>query len=579
MLEKSRAVNRKWLDAIDELAAHELELANAAYAEAQKAYDSAFFWLIFFGVFAGVVAAVLGFLITRSIVKGLNEAVTASDRVAKGDLSMALDADRKDEIGVLFGAITRMSDAIRGLISQLAHMAEEHDKGDIDVKVETRQFDGSFREVAEGINDMVGGHIALNNKAMACIKEFGDGNMDAALEKFPGKKAFINETVEQVRSNIKALIADTNLLASSAAEGRLDTRADGSKHRGDFRKIVEGINGALDAIVQPVNEAMQVLSAMEQGDLTRSVQGDYRGRLKELKDTLNNTVTKLASTIGEVTEAAHTLATATNQVNATSQSLSQSASEQSAGVEETSTSVEQMSASIKQNSENAKVTEGIAEKAAKEAVAGGKAVNETVTAMKSIAEKISIIDDIAYQTNLLALNAAIEAARAGEHGKGFAVVAAEVRKLAERSQIAAQEIGDLASGSVAQAERAGKLLDEIVPAISKTSELVQEIAAASEEQSTGTSQINEAMNQMSQITQQNASASEELAATAEEMSGQASQLQELMAFFTLGGGSRKSTIDRTVRRAEPPPSSKRARPVKLGVGAKSPADDSDFVRF
>ncbi len=242
-------------------------------------------------------------------------------------------------------------------------------------------------------------------------------------------------------------------------------------------------------------------------------------------------VGKLSEVVADVNGGAQALANASEQVSITAQALSQAASEQAAGVEETSASIEQMNASIAHNSENAKVTEGMASKAAQDAADGGQSVTATVAAMKQIAKKISIIDDIAAQTNLLALNAAIEAARAGEHGKGFAVVAAEVRKLAERSQVAAQEIGEVAINSVELAEKAGTLLEQMVPDIRKTADLVQEISAASSEQSAGLGQINAAVGQLSQTTQQNAASSEELAATSEEMSSHAEQLLQTMTFF------------------------------------------------
>jgi methyl-accepting chemotaxis protein len=332
----------------------------------------------------------------------------------------------------------------------------------------------------------------------------------------------------------------------------------------------------LISVTRPLTVAIAVANQLAEGNLTAKIEVSSKDETGQLLMAMQAMVGKLSQIIGEVRGSANALSSASEEVSATAQSMSQGASEQAASVEETSASVEQMSASINQNTENAKVTDGMASKAAREADEGGAAVRETVTAMKSIAEKIGIIDDIAYQTNLLALNAAIEAARAGEHGKGFAVVAAEVRKLAERSQVAAQEIGEVAKGSVGLAEKAGKLLDEIVPSIKKTSDLVQEISAASEEQSSGAGQINNAMEQLNKITQQSASSSEELASTAEEMSSQAEQLQQLMGFFKVETGNIAQVIHKSTH--APTPKAAVSRDAHHSTG-KAAAGENEFVKF
>ncbi len=450
------------------------------------------------------------------------------------------------------------------------------DQYTLEVAAQFRKIDNSFKQVAGSLGALVSDANMLTEAAVALKL---DTRADATKHQGDYRKVIegVNSTLDAVVDPLNVLISDVQNLAKAVVEGRLDERGNEARHRGQFKEVVSGLNELVEAIVDPINEIKRVMGAMSEGDLTQNVTKDYHGEFKVLKDAINETTNKLATTIAEVNNTADSLVSATSQVSATAQTLSQASSEQASSVEETSASIEEMASSIQQNTENAKVADSMSAEGSKKAAAGGEAVGETVGAMKQIARKIGIIDDIAYQTNLLALNAAIEAARAGEHGKGFAVVAAEVRKLAERSQVAAQEIGQLAVNSVGMAERAGKLLDEIVPATKNTANLVQEITAASEEQTMGVAQVNGAMNQLSQITQQNASASEQLAATAEEMSAQAVNLQELMGFFDLGkqaGDKRQRHVAQHVETG-----GRRSGRDKGGAGGADKLDETHFSRF
>ncbi|OHZ35949.1 chemotaxis protein [Agrobacterium vitis] len=460
---------------------------------------------------------------------------------------------------------------LKGFIAEMNRMSAEHDKGDIDVFVPVERFKGDFAVMAKGVNDMVNGHIVVKKKAMACIKEFGEGNFDAALEQFPGKKAFINETVETLRSNFRDIVTEIRRLTVASTEGNLSERGVATRFVGDFSKMVSGINGMLDAILLPIGEGNRVLNLVSTGDLTEHVEIACEGDHQKMKDAINSLVDNLTAFATGVASAADQVTSGSQALSSTSEQLSQGATEQASAAEEASASMEQMAANIKQTADNASQTEKIARQSAKDAELSGEAVDKAVNAMRTIAEKISIVQEIARQTDLLALNAAVEAARAGEHGKGFAVVASEVRKLAERSQAAAGEISGLSSETVKAATSAGEMLHRLVPDIRKTAELVTEISASCREQDLGASQINEAIQQLDQVTQHNASASEEMSATSEELASQAEELQSSLTFFqTSDNGdsqARKSRVSiAPVRKAAPS-----AQPVRKPMANRSVA--------
>jgi methyl-accepting chemotaxis protein len=496
---------------------------------------------------------------------------------------------------------------LTGLIGELNAMSAEHDRGDIDVMVDDTRFKGDFGVMARGINQMVAGHIAVKKKAMACVKAFGEGDFNAHLEQFPGKKAFINDIIETLRANLRAITAEINRLIDAATAGELGERGDAKRFVGDFAILISGINGMLDATIKPIDEGNRVLGMVSRGNLSQRVEIDCRGDHQRMRDAINELVdnlrisasvadriaegdltvrhtalseddqlgTALASMIdrlravvGSTSVAAENVSTGSKQLAASSEQVAQGATEQAASAEEASASMEQMAANIKQNADNAAQTEKIARQSSKDAELSGQAVEQAVNAMRTIAEKIGIVQEIARQTDLLALNAAVEAARAGEHGKGFAVVASEVRKLAERSQLAAAEISAVSSNTVKVATDAGEMLAKLVPDIRRTAELVTEISAACREQDIGASQINEAIQQLDKVTQQNASASDQISSTSEELASQADELQQAIAFFTVDTGFAGGNIARGPERSARTPT-KPAR--RSGAAVRRPA--------
>jgi methyl-accepting chemotaxis protein len=356
---------------------------------------------------------------------------------------------------------------------------------------------------------------------------------------------------------VKSVVNEVNRTAECLKDGRMSERAKAGKAEGDYKKLVDGFNAAIDNIMKPVNEAVEVLSRMAKGDLMAQMTGDYKGDHAVMKTALNATLTSLNEILAQAKVAAEQVNTGAAQVSDSSQALSQGATKQASSLEEVTASMNEIGAQTKQNAENASQANQLAGAARGNADEGNAQMKQMLTAMEDISKSsqqiskiIKSIDEIAFQTNLLALNAAVEAARAGVHGKGFAVVAEEVRNLAQRSAKAAKETTELIENSVKSvgngtriAGATAKALEQIVTGITKAADLVGEIASASKEQAQGIDQVNAGLMQIDQVTQSNTANAEESAAASEELAGQSQHLQEMLRHFQLTNDSEVTVVD------------------------------------
>lgn len=336
-LERSRRPTREVIKALDDLVAYQNERNELRYKEIVAEMAAARNVSIILTLVAVFMSVLLGLFLTRSITKPVGEAVDALNRLSKGDLTVDIEVNRKDEIGTLMKAMKDMITKLRSIVTEVKNVAESVASG-------SQQLSATAQQISQGASEQAAS-IEQTSSSMEEMSANIKQNTENAIqtEKISLKVAeeakrsgeAVMQTVTAMKdiaskiSIIEEIARQTNLLALNAA---IEAARAGEHGKGfavvasEVRKLAERsqqaaaeISGLSSSSVKIAEEAGQMLS-------------------KLVPD-----IQKTAELVQEITASSKEQAAGVEQINKAIQQLDQVIQQNASASEEMASTAEELS--------------------------------------------------------------------------------------------------------------------------------------------------------------------------------------------------------------------------------------------
>jgi len=375
------------------------KLSGTMYAnETDSAAAPILYNMVFVIVVAILIGSVVNYLLIRSILRPLHLIREATLQVAAGDLTVALNTNKNDEIGELAQTFDTMRESLRSVLQEVAqtaehlassseeltasaeqsaqateHIAENAQELAVGSEHQTRSVEESSRVIQDmsiGAQQIAGNAQGVSHTARQAADLAEEGN--GAITKAMTQMHAISETVGGLSQAVKGLgersneigqivevitqiSEQTNLLALNAA---IEAARAGAHGRGfavvadEVRKLAEQSSQSAQQIghliVSIQSETQQAMQSMQVGQQEVETGLQVVNVAGSSFEAIQRSVAEVSKQIEEVTTACEVLSAGTNQVVQSIETIAEVANTSAAGTQNVSASAEEQLASMQE---------------------------------------------------------------------------------------------------------------------------------------------------------------------------------------------------------------------------------------
>jgi methyl-accepting chemotaxis protein len=226
-----------------------------------------------------------------AVITPLNVAAKYMDQISKGDVPPKITDNYNGDFNTIKDNLNRCVDAVNALVADANMLSRAAVEGKLATRADASKHQGDFRKIVQGVDDCLDAVIGPLNVAAKYVDDISKGNIPAKIsDTYNGDFNTIKNNLNQCVDAVNALVADASMLSHAAVEGKLATRADASKHQGDFRKIVQGVDDCLDAVIGPLNVAAKYVDNISKGNIPPKITDAYNGDFNTIKNNLNQCI-------------------------------------------------------------------------------------------------------------------------------------------------------------------------------------------------------------------------------------------------------------------------------------------------